>query len=229
MKILAIIQARMGSCRLPGKVMRELAGHPMIYHTLTRLNKSKYIDQVVLATSDKEGDTPLAEYVSSLGFEVFRGDEDNVLERYKQVADKYEGDIIIRVTGDCPLIDPVLVDMAITKYSVQDYDFIRLDVPNTFVRGFDVEVFSKVALDRTYDSVCVQKDRTDEDFKPFREHVTYYMYTHLDAFKTGILAYEGQVDTSVNLSVDTLEDFKRVEKLIHLEGYQAVIKEEGLV
>lgn len=228
MKILAIVQARMGSSRLPSKVMRQLDGHPMIYQTLTRLRESRYIDQVILATSTKEADTPLSEYAVSIGFEVFRGDEDNVLERYKLAVDKYQGDIVIRVTGDCPLIDPVLVDHAITKYMVYDYDYIRLDVPNTFVRGFDVEVFSKAALDKTYDIVCVQNDKTREDFKPFREHVTYYIYNHLDEFKVGSLIGEGDLvekaKLEINLSVDTLEDFKRVEERIHIQGYRKIIE-----
>ena len=209
MKVLAIVQARMGSNRLPGKVMRELSGHPMIYYTLTKLKKSRYIDQVILATSDKPADTPLAEFARSIGFEVFRGDEDNVLERYKLASDKYQGDIIIRVTGDCPLIDPIIVDHAITKFLIYDYDYIRLDVPNTFIRGFDVEVFSKEALDKTYDIVCVQNDVEREDFKPFREHVTYYIYNHLEDFNVGSLEGKEALDNSINLSVNTLEDFEK--------------------
>lgn len=224
MKVLAIVQARMGSNRLPGKVMRELSGHPMIYYTLTKLKKSRYIDQVILATSDKPADTPLAEFARSIGFEVFRGDEDNVLERYKLASDKYQGDIIIRVTGDCPLIDPIIVDHAITKFLIYDYDYIRLDVPNTFIRGFDVEVFSKEALDKTYDIVCVQNDVEREDFKPFREHVTYYIYNHLEDFNVGSLEGKEALDTSINLSVDTLEDFERVKPLVDLPGYKQIKK-----
>ncbi len=224
MKVLAIVQARMGSNRLPGKVMRELNGHPMIYYTLTKLKKSRYIDQVILATSDKSTDTPLAEFARSIGFEVFRGDEDNVLERYKLASDKYQGDIIIRVTGDCPLIDPIIVDHAITKFLMYDYDYIRLDVPNTFIRGFDAEVFSKEALDKTYDIVCVQNDVEREDYKPFREHVTYYIYNHLEDFNVGSLQGQEVLDTSINLSVDTLEDFERVKPLVDFPGYKQIKK-----
>ena len=143
MKIICIVQARMGSERLPGKVMREINGKPMISYTLNSLKEAKYVDQVVLATSTLDINNKLAEYAGSIGFEVFRGSEDNVLERFKMVADKYEGDIVIRVTGDCPLINPVIVDNVVTKFLMYDYDYIRLDVPDTFQRGFDVEVFSK--------------------------------------------------------------------------------------
>lgn len=228
MKILAIIQARMGSNRLPGKVMKELNGHPMIYNTLTRLKQSKYIDQIILATSTKEIDTPLAQYVESIGFEVFRGDEANVLERYKLASDKYEGDIILRITGDCPLIDPIIVDNIITKYLSSHYDYIRLDVPNSFVRGFDVEIFSKEALEKTYNIVCVQNELTREDFQPYREHVTYYIYHHLDEFKVGLLEGDDyskeKAKLNINLSVDTLEDFNRAKERIHLERYRDIIE-----
>lgn len=210
MKTLAIVQARMGSQRLPGKVMKELLGHPMIYYTLTQLKQSKYIDEVILATSTKTADTPLVEYVKTLGFEVFRGDEENVLERYKLVNDKYEGDVIVRVTGDCPLINPIIADHAITKFLMYDYDYVRLDVPQTFTRGFDTEVFSKQALDRVYEIACVQY-REDLTYKPYREHVTYYMYMHQDEFNIGYVQGEGNYKKDINLSVDTMEDFQRVQ------------------
>lgn len=222
MKVVAIIQARMGSSRLPGKVLRKIDGHPMIYYTLTRLKKSKYIDQIILATSTKDIDTPLAEYAASLGVEVFRGSEDNVLERYKLAADKYNADIVIRMTGDCPLIDPVIVDHMVTKYMIYDYDYIKMDIPNTFIRGFDVEVFSKEILDKVYDIVCVQNDVNREDYKPFREHVTYYIYNHLDEFTVGIVEGEQHIDTTTNLSVDTLQDFENASKLVHKESYKEI-------
>ena len=225
MKILAIVQARMGSERLPGKVMKVLDGVPMITHTLRRLEKSKYIDQVILATSVQDRDTPLAEYVETLGIGVYRGDETNVLERYCQAVERYGGDLIIRITGDCPLIDPLIVDQLITKYLTHDFAFIRLDVPNTFLRGFDCEVFSKEVLTQTEASVKQAEAHGGVDCQMYKEHVTYYMYHHPEQFKYGVLAYDGKVNTQLNLSVDTLEDFKRVEKLIHLTTYQEILKE----
>jgi spore coat polysaccharide biosynthesis protein SpsF len=217
MKVLCIVQARMGSERLPGKVMKEINGQHMISYTLNSLKKSKYIDEIVLATSTMEINDPLAEYVQSINFNVFRGEnEDNVLERYKLVADKYDGDIIIRVTGDCPLINPIIVDHVVTKFLIYDYDYVRLDVPDTFQRGFDVEVFSKEALDKVYSKVCSKDNIEKEEYKPFREHVTYYIYNHQDEFKVGYVKGEGKYfeNRDVNLSVDTYEDLERVEKKI---------------
>lgn len=216
MKILCIVQARMGSERLPGKVMKEIDDKPMISYTLNALRQSRYIDDIILATSDLEVNDLLVEYVESIEFEVFRGSEDNVLERYKQVADKYNGDVIIRVTGDCPLINSIIVDNVITKYLMYEYDYVRLDVPNTFQRGFDVEVFSKEALDSVYNIVCSNENINDSNFNKFREHVTLYIYNHKEEYKVGYVKGEGKYfnNKDINLSVDSIEDFKRVKKII---------------
>ena len=217
MKVLCIVQARMGSERLPGKVMKEINGKPMISYTLNSLKKSKYIDEIVLATSTQEINDPLVEYVEKANFNVFRGEnEDNVLERYKLASDKYNGDIIIRVTGDCPLINPIIVDHVVTKFLMYDYDYVRLDVPNTFQRGFDVEVFSQTALDKVYDKVCSEENINNEEYKAFREHVTYYIYNHQDEFKVGYVKGERKYfdNRNINLSVDTEEDFNRVKEIL---------------
>lgn len=215
MKVLCIVQARMGSERLPGKVMKEINGKPMISYTLNSLKKSKYIDEIILATSTQEINNPLVEYVEKNNFNVFRSDnEDNVLERYKFASDKYNGDVIIRVTGDCPLINPIIVDHVVTKFLMYDYDYVRLDVPDTFQRGFDVEVFSKEALDRVYNKVCSEENINNSEYAPFREHVTFYIYNHQDEFNVGYVKGEGKYfdNRNINLSVDTEEDFKRVEE-----------------
>lgn len=217
MKVLCIVQARMGSERLPGKVMKEINGKPMIGYTLNSLKESKYIDEIVLATSTQEINNPLVDYVEKSGFNVFRSDnEDNVLERYKLSSDKYNGDVVIRVTGDCPLINPIIVDHVVTKFLMYNYDYVRLDVPNTFQRGFDVEVFSKEALDRVYNKVCSKENIKNSEYTPFREHVTYYIYNHQDEFKVGYVEGEGKYfeNKEINLSVDTQEDFDKVEEIL---------------
>lgn len=216
MKIICIVQARMGSERLPGKVMKKINGRSMIYYTLNSLKKSRYIDEVILATSTLEINDNLAQYVESIGIKVFRGSEENVLERYKQVSDKYDGDVIIRVTGDCPLINPIIIDNVVTKFLMYDYDYVRLDVPETFQRGFDTEVFSKNALDRVYSIACSEENINKEEYQMFREHVTYYIYNHQDEFKVSYVKGEKQYfdNRNINLSVDTKEDFERVKSII---------------
>ena len=220
MKVICIVQARMGSERLPQKVMRKIKGKPMISYTLNALKNCKYIDEVVLATSILEINDSLAKYVSDIGFEVFRGSEENVLERYKLASDKYGADIIVRVTGDCPLIDPIIVDNVITKFLMYDYDYVRLDVPNTFQRGFDTEVVSKKALNKVYELVCSDKNIKKPEYQDFREHVTLYIYNKHNEFKIGYVKGEGIYfdNRKINLSVDEPDDFKRVEQLIENRG-----------
>ncbi|MEY7998797.1 3-deoxy-manno-octulosonate cytidylyltransferase [Clostridium sp. Mt-5] len=215
MKILCIVQARMGSERLPGKVIRSILGKPMILYTLDRLSESKYIDKIVLATSDKVRENPLVNIVQNDGYNVFRGDESNVLKRYRDTANIYEGDIIIRITGDCPFIDPDIVDHVVTYFKMNDYDYVRLDVPDSFIRGFDVEIFTKESLDRIYNIVCgMEANESDGTaINMYKEHVTYYMYKHPNEFKVGHVYGSDLYNKNYRLCVDTMEDFKLVENI----------------
>ena len=216
MKILCIVQARMDSKRLPGKVLKKISDKCMISYTLNSLSNCRYIDEVILATSILESNDILSQYVKSIGFNVFRGSEENVLQRYKNAADEYSGDIIVRITGDCPLISPLIIDNAVTKFLMYDYDYLRLDVPDTFQRGFDTEVFSKKSLDKVYSIVCSEENLKKKEYDKFREHVTYYIYTHNRDFKIGYVKGEGKYyeNRNVNLSVDTAEDFERVQQIL---------------
>ena len=151
-KIICIVQARMNSERLPGKVLKPILGIPMTKIVLDRLSRSKYIDRqnnttgLVLATTTNPEDDPLAEMAEAAGYPVFRGDEKNVLKRYCDCVEHFGGDVVLRVTGDCPLVDPTLIDSLLSTYLAYDYDYMRLDVPTTFIRGFDGEVFSREAM-----------------------------------------------------------------------------------
>lgn len=206
MKVICVVQARMGSERLTGKVIKPIAGKPMVIYTLERLSKCNYIDKVILATSDKKNEEPLVEAVKSAGFTVFRGDETNVLKRYKDASDIYGADVIIRVTGDCPLIDKNIVDNVVSNFLMYDYDYVRLDVPDSFIRGFDVEVFSKEALSRVYDTT----KNLDE---AYREHVTLYMYRHPEEFYIGYVKGDKFYSKDYRLCVDTSEDFDLVSNI----------------
>lgn len=208
LKILCIVQARMGSERLPGKVMKDLLGKPMIEFTLQRLKKSRYIDEVVLATSNKQEDSIMANYIKNLGFRVFCGNENNVLKRYKEANDLYNGDIVLRVTGDCPLIDSIIADNVITYFLSNLYDYVRLDVPDTFIRGFDIEIFSKQSLDKVYNLML-----NESETSPYKEHVTLYMYKHPDEFNIGKVKGNDFYNKDYRLCVDTQEDFDLVKKI----------------
>lgn len=199
MKVVAIIQARMGSTRLPDKVLKTICGKPMIELLLARLSQSKEIDQIVVATSVDPRNAPLVTYVSQLGYAIEQGSEDDVLERYLQVAQKHQADIVVRVTGDCPLIDPGLVDQTIRKFKGGNFDYVSNSYPPTYPDGLDVEVFTFAALKRA----------SVETTKPFdHEHVTPYLRTP-DLFIQGTAS--GSEDLSgLRWTVDEPADFNVV-------------------
>ena len=145
MKVVAIVQARMGSIRLPNKVMKTIGTIPMIEILLKRLNNSKLLDQIILATSTDIINKPLIGHVESLGFICEQGSEVDVLERYVQAAEQSKADVIVRITGDCPLIDPVLVDECIRKFQETKVDYCSNTIPPTFPL-FKVNTFMILAF-----------------------------------------------------------------------------------
>jgi len=166
MNIVAIVQARIGSTRLPNKVMKKINGMPMIGLLFNRLSKSNKIDKIVLATSTDNNNLPLIDYVQSINYTVFRGNEHNVLERYYKAAKQEKAVIVIRITGDCPLIDSILVDELIEKFLKNGVDYASNREPATYPDGLDVEVISMQALEKAY-------NQAESDYQ--KEHVTPYI------------------------------------------------------
>jgi glutamate-1-semialdehyde 2,1-aminomutase len=165
-KIIAIVQARMGSTRFPKKVMRKIQDYPMIELLFRRLSQSKRIDQIILATSNHDKNQSLLSLVQKLGFSVYKGSENDVLDRYYQAAKSYQADIVIRITGDCPLIDSKLVDDLIDEFMKKGVDYLSNTINPTYPDGLDTEVFTFAALEKA----ALEAD------KPFdREHVTPYL------------------------------------------------------
>jgi glutamate-1-semialdehyde 2,1-aminomutase len=202
MKIVAIVQARMGSTRLPDKVMKRICGVPMIELLLARLAKSQRIDQIVLATSTDERNIVLVEHVQSLGYTCVRGSETDVLQRYLVAARQVKADVIIRITGDCPLIDPDLVDQVIEDYQSKNIDYLSNTAPATYPDGLDVEVFSLQALERA----------GLESQDPFdHEHVTPYLRKP-GLFKTSSLTH-GEDLSGLRWTVDEPADFEVVSQV----------------
>jgi glutamate-1-semialdehyde 2,1-aminomutase len=202
MKVVAIVQARMGSTRLPNKVMKPIGGVPMIELLLARLAKSKEIDQIVLATSTDQRNTPLVEHVQRLGFTCVRGSESDVLDRYLYAARQVQAEIIVRITGDCPLIDVELVDQAVQRFKSANVDYLSNTSPATYPDGLDTEVFSIQALE--------QAGRESKD--PFdHEHVTPYL-RRADLFKTAALTHDQDL-SSLRWTVDEPADFEVVSKV----------------
>tara|TARA_B110000014_G_C20095688_1_gene574278 strand:- start:613 stop:1359 length:747 start_codon:yes stop_codon:yes gene_type:complete len=163
MSVLAIVQARMGSTRLPGKVLKAINGVTLIEILLQRLSQSKLIDKIVLATGENKENDILQEKVRKLEFEVFRGSEDNVLDRYYQAAKLYRAKTIVRITGDCPFIDSFIVDKVIGLFLDKELDYVSNTDPPTFPDGLDVEVFSFKELEKAQEQAETMYER---------EHVT---------------------------------------------------------
>ena len=202
MKTLCIVQARMGSSRLPGKVMMPISDTPMIELLLKRLKFSKNIDQLVVAVPDKDEDKILYDFLISRGYFCETGSEDNVLDRFTKVSKKYQADVVVRITGDCPIIDPAIVDNVIELFNKKNIDYCSNICPPTFPDGLDVEVFSSSVL---YDA----NKNTNKKFD--MEHVTPYMRDSIIISKEN---YKNLKDLSfMRWTVDALDDFILIDKI----------------
>ena len=201
----AIIQARMGSTRLPGKVLMKVDGKPLLSHQLDRVRRAKNIDEIVVATSESYLDDVIADFCTSYGIGVYRGSENDVLSRYYDCAKQYGAEIVIRLTADCPLVDPIVIDEVINKFSSDSVDYCGNTVPpatSMFPDGSDVEVFTMSALSRANSEV---KDAH------FREHVTFQFWRD-DSYTKSQLTQD--IDwSSYRFTVDYPEDFEVVEYL----------------
>lgn len=202
MKIVALVQARMGSTRLPNKVMKPIGGVPMIELLLSRLSRAKEIDQIVVATSVDSRNQPLVEHVQKLGYVCEQGSENDVLDRFVQAAKNNQADVVVRITGDCPLVDPALVDEVINGFRASGADYFCNTNPPTYPDGLDIEVFSFEAME--------QANR--ESNKPFdHEHVTPYLREG-GRFKTAAMQHDEDL-SALRWTVDEPADFAVIEKV----------------
>ena len=192
----------MGSTRLPGKTLKPILGHPMLGLLAERLLRSK-VDDVIIATTAAQGDRIIADLAPEWGVKVFRGSEDDVLDRVLSAAKAFDADIIVEMTGDCPLLDPGLVDEHIDYYLANDFDHVSNVVQRTFPRGLDTQVFSVDVLEE------VSKKTNDP---ADRENVSLYIYEHPEEYRLGhILAPEGLRGDHLRWCVDLPEDFALIE------------------
>nr|WP_294795225.1 glycosyltransferase family protein [uncultured Mucilaginibacter sp.] len=176
MNIIAIVQARMGSSRLPNKTLSLLAGKPLIWHVFNRISYSKKITKAILATTVNPKDEVLIDWANRNEIDAFRGSEDNVLERFYLAAKPYNPDLIVRVTADDPFKDPFVIDKVITYCVQEGLDFACNNNPPTFPEGLDTEVFKFKALELAY-------NKSASDFE--KEHVTQFFYRNPDLISQG--------------------------------------------
>jgi len=194
----AIIQARMGASRLPGKVMIEILGKPVLGYVIERVKRAKSLGDVVVATTVNEADLEIALAAERLGAKVFRGSEDDVLDRYYCAAKEYGMKDIVRITADCPLIDPKVIDGAVEHYFNAKSDYCSNSVERTFPNGEDVEVFNFGALERA---------RKEARLISEREHVTPYIWKNPGMFR--LTAFKNKEDLSEKRwTVDREEDLR---------------------
>lgn len=199
MCVAAIVQARMGSTRLPGKVMKDLLGKPVLIRCINRIRRAKHIDQVVIATTTRPEDDIIVALCKKEEWNYFRGSENDLLDRYYYAAQAFNAEIVVRITSDCPLIDPGVIDIVIEEFLSLKHsvDYVSNTLPpRTFPRGLDVEVMTFGALERAW--------REDNDCS-LREHATPYIYRNPETFRLHRVANE--VDLSHHRwTLDTPED-----------------------
>lgn len=206
MRIVTIIQARMGSTRLPGKVLRVLGGSTILAHVARRTQGVPGIDETVIATTESPLDDAIVEEALRLRVSVFRGSEEDVLSRYCRAAERARADVIVRVTSDCPLLDPEVLAAMVARFlelqrSDAPVDYLSNTLERTYPRGLDIEIFTFAALARA--------DREARSAAE-REHVTPYLYRHPEAFR--IAQFRGDKDLSAyRWTLDTEEDWKLLE------------------
>lgn len=202
MKVVAIVQARLGSVRLPKKVLKPITGKPMIELLLKRLSKSKELSDIVVATSNRTENDELESLIETLDFKCTRGSEHDVLSRFYESAKSCQADVVVRITGDCPLVDPELVDRCVREYIKNDIDYFSNIDPVTYPDGLDIEVFSFECLKRAYQDASSKYDR---------EHVTTYIRNSEAFMKSSI---QNSTDLSEQRwSVDEPEDLKLIRNI----------------
>lgn len=210
-KTVAIIQARIGSTRLPDKVLKSILGKPMLWHIVQRVKRAKLIDKIVVATSTSPDDKRIIQFCKKNKIPYFAGSENDVLDRYYHAAKKFDAQIVVRITGDCPLIDPEIIDETIRNFTKENYDYVAIatgagvinEKIKKFPDGFDCEVFLFKVLETTYKLAKTPVER---------EHPTMLIWKNSKRFKLGRLTSKKDY-SSLRFTVDYPTDLEFVRKI----------------
>lgn len=215
MRIVTVIQARLGSSRLPAKVMLDLAGKPALERCLARARRIIGVDEVVVATSIDATDDVLETACDRLGARCVRGSQADVLDRFLTAARATSADAIVRITSDCPLLDPVESSRVVTAFASDRVDYTSNVQTRMYPRGLDTEVFSRDALERA---------ARDATTTPEREHVTLRMYARRELFRcSAVTPTDGEDLSHLRWTLDTLDDYRALHALHALLGPRAEI------
>lgn len=213
MKVVCIMQTRVGSSRLPGKVLKEICGKTVLEHDINRLKLVSEIDEIVIATTTEDKDNIIVQEAKRLGVNYFRGSENDVLSRYYYAARESNADIVVRVTSDCPCLDYNILNDMIKLFikKINEVDYVSNTIDRTYPRGYDGEVFAFSSLEKAFINA-----RRDYE----REHVTPYLYDQGNNFR--LLQYKNSQDYSkYRVTLDTQEDFEVINEI-----YRALFKKE---
>jgi len=213
--ISVIIQARMGSTRLPGKVMKTLSGKPALWHVVNRLKYSGKINQIIIATTILPEDNEIEKFCLKENILFSRGSSEDVLLRYYEAAKKFNAEIVIRITSDCPVIDPKILDKMINKFiaNQNEIDYLSNSLVRTFPRGLDAEIFSFSVLEKIHFEAKQNYER---------EHVTPYIYQYPEIFR--LKNFANEIDYSFHRwTLDTEEDYKLISEI-----YNNLYKENSI-
>ena len=208
MKTVAIIQARMGSTRLPGKIFEDIAGKSMLERTVERVRRSALIDETVVATTEKPEDDAIVAWCKRYGIGCIRGVEEDVLDRYRKAAEETQADVVVRITSDCPLIDPEIIDRVLSEFHETNCDFASNSLERSYPRGLDCEVIRRSALERAAMEATTKRER---------EHVTPYLFDHPEIFAIRSVVHDMDL-SSHRWTVDTVEDLTLVRTIYDTLG-----------
>jgi spore coat polysaccharide biosynthesis protein SpsF len=212
MRIVAVVQARVRSTRLPAKVLLDLAGSTALERCLQRVRRIPGIDEVVVATSERDEDELITALAGRLGYRCFRGSEEDVLDRYMKVARATVAEAVVRITSDCPLLDPAISGAVVRSFSDAPTDYASNTLERRLPRGLDTEIVSFGALERAH----------REATGPAREHVTMHLYSHRDRFDCRSVVPPIERDLSHHRwTLDTLDDYRLLYRIFERLGTRA--------
>ena len=213
-----IVQARMNSSRYPEKIMLKIKNRPILDFVINQLNFSKKINKLIIATTTKKIDDIIVNYASKNNINFFRGSEKDVLDRYYQCAKLFLFSIIVRITSDAPLIDPIITDQVIEQYNPVKYDYVCNTQPRTFPQGYAVEVFSFKALENAWKNAKKISER---------EHVTPYIYTNEKKFKLYNITNKKNL-SHIRCTLDRANDFLFLKEIILSIDKQPILLDDVL-
>lgn len=223
----AIIQARTGSTRLPGKVMYPLDGQPALEHVVSRTARADSVTNVVVATSTEPQDDVVAQYAPTFGADVVRGSEANVLSRFERAVEEYDPEIILRITGDCPLIDPTTIDRVISSIIDRKADYASNISHRTFPRGLDAEAFTAKSFETVVSEATTQTER---------EHVTPYYRKNPKKFNIDNVTSDQVFSeakytnrTDLRLTLDEADDYHLVERIYDMLEYDDILPIQDVI